>query len=95
MGELDPFQAEIARLALKAAEGHGFALAGSNALAVHGIIARPTEDVDLFTDADNEVQSVAPRVAAKLEEAGFAVQAVTHQAAVNVGEVRMIAIRVR
>lgn len=77
MTELDPFQAEIARLALEAAEGHGFALAGSNALAAHGISARPTEDVDLFTDADNEVQSVAPRVAAKLEEAGFAVQAMT------------------
>ena len=77
MAELDPFQAEIARIALEVAGAHRFALAGSNALAVHGIIARPTEDVDLFTDSSDGVELVAQRVAVALSRAGFTVSAVT------------------
>jgi hypothetical protein len=45
-----PFQVEVARLALAAAREHGFALAGGHALIAHGIVSRPTIDVDLFTD---------------------------------------------
>ncbi|WFE40346.1 nucleotidyl transferase AbiEii/AbiGii toxin family protein [Micromonospora sp. WMMD998] len=51
----DPFQHEVASLALAAAAGHGFALAGGQALIAHGIGARPTEDIDLFTDTDGGV----------------------------------------
>jgi predicted nucleotidyltransferase component of viral defense system len=76
VSQLDPFQAEVARVALRAARQHGFALAGSNALAVHGIIARPTEDVDLFTDNDHGVDTVAGHVAQALTAAGFDVRAV-------------------
>ena len=43
----DPFQHEVARIALAVAGRHGFALAGGQALIAHGIGARPTEDVDL------------------------------------------------
>jgi hypothetical protein len=53
------FQAEVARVALAVARDHGFALAGGNALAVHGIISRPTEDVDLFAPGDRAVQAAA------------------------------------
>lgn len=77
MGHLDPFQAQVASVALRAAERHGFALAGSNALAAHGIIARPTEDIDLFTDRDSGVDRVAGHVARALADAGFTVEAVS------------------
>jgi Nucleotidyl transferase AbiEii toxin, Type IV TA system len=71
------FQAEVARLALAAARDHGFALAGGNALAAHGIISRPTEDVDLFSASDGAVQAAAGLVAAALAAAGFGVAEVT------------------
>jgi hypothetical protein len=41
---LDAFQARVAQLALGAAAAHGFALAGGNVLAAHGLLSRPTED---------------------------------------------------
>jgi hypothetical protein len=48
----------VARIALDSVEG--FALAGSGAIREHGVIDRPTEDVDLFTaNADEEAFSVA------------------------------------
>jgi len=71
------FQAEVARVALAAAAGHGFALAGGNALAMHGVITRPTEDVDLFAPGDGAVQAAAGLVAAALTAAGFTVADVT------------------
>lgn len=43
-------QREVARVALGGTDG--FALAGSGAIREHGIIDRPTEDVDLFTSPD-------------------------------------------
>jgi hypothetical protein len=39
---LDPYQADVARVALLAAAEAGFALAGGNALVVHGLVDRPT-----------------------------------------------------
>ena len=42
----------VAAVALSAAAGHGFALGGGNALLAHGVITRPTQDVDLFTDQE-------------------------------------------
>jgi predicted nucleotidyltransferase component of viral defense system len=71
------FQDEVARVALAVARDHGFALAGGNALAVHGIISRPTEDVDLFAPGDRAVQAAAGLVAAALAEAGFTAADVT------------------
>jgi hypothetical protein len=40
---------------------HGFAL-GGNALLAHGVISRPTQDVDLFTDQKHGVQAAADAV---------------------------------
>lgn len=73
MDLLDEFQTEVARIALQAAERHGFALAGGNALAVHGVIVRPTEDIDLFTNRDNSLGAAAGAVEEALVKAGFAV----------------------
>jgi predicted nucleotidyltransferase component of viral defense system len=64
---------QVAAIALKAASGHGFALAGGNALLAHGIITRPTEDVDLFTNDQHGVEHVAAAVQAAVTEAGYQV----------------------
>jgi hypothetical protein len=56
---------------LRAAAKHGFALGGGNALIAHGIIDRPTEDVDLFTDEDDGVTAAAGVVEQAIRAAGF------------------------
>ena len=51
-------QREVTRIALASVEG--FALAGSGAIREHGVIDRPTEDVDLVTaNADEDAFSLA------------------------------------
>jgi len=45
----DELQREVTRLSLVALNGTAFVLAGSGAIREHGIVDRPTEDVDLFT----------------------------------------------
>lgn len=77
MPAVDPFLAEITRLALGVAERHGFALGGGNALVLHGVVDRPTEDVDLFTDVDGGVQAAAALVLSALRTAGLAVTEAT------------------
>lgn len=64
--------ARVARIALGAAAGHGFALGGGNALLAYGLISRPTRDVDLFTDQEHGVEAAAAAVEAALRGAGFA-----------------------
>ncbi len=66
--------AQVAAIALGAAAGHGFALAGGNALLAHGVISRPTQDVDLFTDQQHGVEAAAGLVEAALRGAGFTVE---------------------
>ncbi len=76
MGGPDPLHAEVARVALSAARQHGFALGGGLALVVHGVVDRPTEDVDVFSDVDNAVPAAARLVEAALRDAGFEVTSV-------------------
>lgn len=47
--EVRAFQAEVARVALRAIGPHGFALAGAGALVAHGLLTRATQDLDLFS----------------------------------------------
>jgi hypothetical protein len=68
---IDKLQREVAAVALHAAARHGFALAGGNALIAHGIIDRPTEDVDLFSDQETGVAAAAQAVEDALRQAGF------------------------
>jgi hypothetical protein len=68
---LDELHQEVATIALGAAAEHGFALGGGNALIAHGIIDRPTEDVDLFTDRESGVAAAAAGVETALRESGF------------------------
>ncbi|RZT77830.1 nucleotidyltransferase AbiEii toxin of type IV toxin-antitoxin system [Micromonospora violae] len=45
-----PIHRRLARIALQVGGRYGFALAGGHAIAAHGILDRPSEDVDLFAD---------------------------------------------
>lgn len=66
-------QREVARLALSGV--HGFALAGSGAIREHGMIDRPTEDVDLFTTSQDvtEFSAAVDQVTEQLRGSGFTV----------------------
>lgn len=46
---MDPGHLKLAEVTLRAASRYGFALAGGYAVQAHGILDRPSEDVDLFT----------------------------------------------
>jgi hypothetical protein len=71
---IDPFHEKVARIALGVAEQHGFALGGGLALVAHGVLDRPTEDVDLFSDRDGSVPAAAELVRNALERAGIEVE---------------------
>lgn len=63
---------QVAFVALTAAARYGFALAGGNALILHKISDRYTQDVDLFTDSGQQaVQEASAAVEAALAAAGF------------------------
>jgi hypothetical protein len=67
----DPFQVRVAQIALAVADRWGFALGGGHALLAHGLVRRPTEDVDLFTDVDGGVRTAIGLVQVALREAGL------------------------
>ena len=69
-------QREVTRIALIGVKEAGFVLAGSGAIREHGIIERPTEDVDLFTaDPDPAAFGRAvDRVVRDVRRAGYAVE---------------------
>lgn len=66
-------QREVARIALAGVDG--FALAGSGAIREHGMIDRPTEDVDLFTTSQDvtEFSAAVDQVTEQLRGSGFTV----------------------
>jgi Nucleotidyl transferase AbiEii toxin, Type IV TA system len=64
-------QGQVAAIALRAAAPYGFALGGGNALIAHGIIDRPTQDVDVFSDEEGAVEAAADAVDWALRDAGF------------------------
>jgi hypothetical protein len=45
---VDLFHERLAQVGLSALAGYGFALAGGYAVQAHGLLERPSEDVDLF-----------------------------------------------
>lgn len=63
----------IAQVALRASRQHGFALGGGNALIAHGVISRPTQDVDLVTNRETGVAEAAGLIAAALADDGITV----------------------
>ncbi|KAB1914439.1 MULTISPECIES: nucleotidyl transferase AbiEii/AbiGii toxin family protein [unclassified Micromonospora] len=73
MTHLHDFYREVARVALAAAGPHRFVLGGGVAWAAHGLVTRPTEDVDLFADVEGAAAAAAAGVRAALERAGYRV----------------------
>ena len=69
----EDFYAQVAKIALTVATKHGFVLGGGFAWLVSGLVQRPTEDVDLFTDTAGGVAAAAGEVARALTEAGYRV----------------------
>lgn len=71
----EELQRDITRLALRALDGTPFALAGSGAIREHGIIDRPTQDIDLFTsDLDaGRFDTAVSSVVNGIRDAGHAV----------------------
>ncbi len=56
---LSELHRRVATVALRVATRYGFALGGGNALIAHGLITRPTQDVDLFTNEETGVEAAA------------------------------------
>ena len=71
---LNELHQRVATVALRVATRYGFALGGGNALIAHGLISRPTQDVDLFTNEESGVLAAAGAVQAALRDAGFATE---------------------
>ncbi len=62
------------RIALIAGADHGFALAGGNALVAHGLVNRPTQDVDLFSPEPGAPRGGIDAVRRALESRGYRVE---------------------
>ncbi|WP_239334460.1 nucleotidyl transferase AbiEii/AbiGii toxin family protein [Frankia sp. CiP3] len=70
---MEPRHEKIAKIALAAGARYGLALAGGYAVQAHGIGARPSGDVDLFTSWHHrdEFPQLASAVIAALDETGY------------------------
>ena len=68
---VSPLHGQVTAIALRAAAPHGFALGGGNALIAHGLIDRPTQDVNVFSNEEGGVEAAADAVDAALRAAGF------------------------
>jgi len=79
MGTANDWHRQIARTALgavrdRAGLGGRYALGGGNALQLHGLTTRPTQDVDLFFGSIEDFPPAAAAIEEGLAEAGYAVQ---------------------
>jgi len=73
-GELDPFHRDVARVALTVAQRYDFVLGGGLAWVLRGLVQRPTEDVDLFSNSEGAAAAAADEVRAALHTAGYTVE---------------------
>ncbi|MGH8890468.1 MAG: nucleotidyl transferase AbiEii/AbiGii toxin family protein [Acidothermaceae bacterium] len=70
---MDELQARVARIALAACPDLDYALGGGLAVVAHGLIDRPTEDIDLFCTHSAVARTAAERISAALEDDGLLV----------------------
>jgi hypothetical protein len=77
---VEPIHLRLAEIGLDVAGRYGFALAGGYAVRAHGILDRPSEDVDLFTawDRRGEFAAAVEAVVDAYRTAGYTVE-VTQQ----------------
>jgi hypothetical protein len=73
---VEPVHLRLAEIGLRVAARYGFALAGGYAVQAHGILARPSEDVDLFTgwERRDEFAAAVDAVVDAYCERGYAVE---------------------
>ena len=72
---MDAFHERLAQVALRAASGLGFALAGGYAVEAHGFLTRPSEDIDLFTSAERtDFRDGVTAIESAYEQNGIAVR---------------------
>jgi hypothetical protein len=77
----------VARVALKAVgRKYEVALAGGNALMVHEVVSRHTEDVDLFVRRLDNVAAAASEIEAALQSAGYTTQRIDAAAGGELGD---------
>ena len=83
----DDLHRHVARIALKAVgRKYEVALAGGNALMVHEVVSRHTEDVDLFVRRLANVSAAASEIEAALQSAGYTTQRIDAAAAGELGD---------
>jgi Nucleotidyl transferase AbiEii toxin, Type IV TA system len=77
---MEPTYLRLAEIGLNVAGRYGFALAGGYAVQIHGILIRPSEDIDLFTawDRRDEFAAAVGAVVEAFTAHGYTV-AVTQQ----------------
>jgi hypothetical protein len=73
---LDPVHRRLAEIGLRVSGRYGFALAGGYAVQAHGILERPSEDVDLFTawERRGDFDAAVDAVVDAYREAGYEVE---------------------
>jgi hypothetical protein len=76
MRDQAPAHRRLAEIGLRAGGRYGFALAGGHAVAAHGILQRPSEDVDLFADWQQRADfpAAVDEVIAAYAAAGYSVE---------------------
>ena len=83
----DDLHRHVARIALKAVgRKYEVALAGGNALMVHEVVSRHTEDVDLFVRRLGNVAAAASEIEAALQSAGYTTQRIDAAASGELGD---------
>lgn len=68
---LTDLQREVLAVVRRLPQAHGFALAGGGAMLAHGLVDRPTQDLDLFTGDASRLGPLADALAEALRAVGM------------------------
>ncbi|GAA0315346.1 nucleotidyl transferase AbiEii/AbiGii toxin family protein [Actinoallomurus spadix] len=71
---MPPFHRRLIDAGLDLCEEYGLFLAGGHAMRAHGLVDRPSQDIDFATDHPLPVEELTARVAAGYQAKGFAVE---------------------
>lgn len=71
---LDGDHALLVQTALPVCVEYGLAVAGGYAIKAHGLVERPSEDIDFATTADASIEEILSALAGAYREAGLEVQ---------------------
>jgi Nucleotidyl transferase AbiEii toxin, Type IV TA system len=73
-GVLKGDHAHLVQVALPVCATYGLALAGSHAINAHGLVERPSEDVNFATSTDVSIEEIIGELASAYRQEGFGVQ---------------------